>query len=166
MAERAGKTIVPETHELIREEDLAELLEHLSNSENVTLPNFTQEHIDWIRIALAERKELCARQYGSNGSVDESVCKRLRELDGQLNGVSPVILQVLHFLSRIRAIIPALLTLQEEVKEIDPNPEMQMIKQMKYECSKAEVQSAVQGLVAYHIRPKILDRLARGETPE
>jgi hypothetical protein len=72
---------------------------------------------------------------------------------------------VLHFLSRIRAIIPALLKLQEEVRFEDPDPTMQMIKKMKYYCSKAEVQSAISGLSELHIRPKVLDDLAQGKTP-
>jgi len=165
MPERAGKKIVPETHELIRQEDIEETLGHLSDPNNSALPQFTPEHIEWIRVALAERRELAARQYLPDGRIDEATTRRLKELDGQLDGVSPAILKVLHFLSRIRAILPALMSLQEELAVEDPDPTQQMIKKMKFDCSKAEVQSAVQGLAELHIRPKILDQLARGESP-
>lgn len=159
------KSIVPETHELIRLEDIEETLEHLADPNNNALPQFTPEHIDWIRAALAERRDLAARQYLTDGRIDEAVTARLRELDGQLDGVSPAVLKVLHFLSRIRAILPALLQLQAELVTEDPDPTQQMIKKMKYDCSKAEVQSAVKGLAEYHIRPKVLDDLARGSMP-
>ena len=115
MADESSREIVPETHEIIRQEDIDETLKHLSDSSNMALPRFTQEHIDWIKIALNERRSLCKKQYKDNGSVDEPVTRRLRELDEQINGVAPEILKVLHFLSRIRAIIPALIGLQEAV---------------------------------------------------
>ncbi len=165
MPERAGKSIVPETHELIRQEDIDETLEHLADPDNIALPQFTQEHLDWIRVALAERRELAARQYLTDGRVDDAVTQRLKELDAQIDSVSPHILKVLHFLSRIRAILPALLTLQQELGVEDPDPTQQMIKKMKYDCSKAEVQSAIHGLAELHIRPKVLDELSRGEAP-
>ncbi len=165
MADERDRQIVPETHELIRAEDIAETLEHLSDPNNLALPRFGPEHLEWIRLALAERKALCAAQYHRDGRVDEIATRRLKELDEQINGVAPEILKVLHYLSRIRAIIPALLQMQQEVAEIDPDPTKQMIKQMKYECSKAEVSSAIRGLADLHIRPKALDDLARGEMP-
>ena len=161
-----NKSVVPETHELIRPEDIEETLEHLADVTNTVMPRFEPEHMDWIRTALAERRELASRQFHTDGRVDEPVSARLRELDVQLNGVAPEILKVLHYLSRIRAIIPALLSMQEEMKTTDADPTKQMIKQMKYECSKAEVQSALSGLAELHIRPKILQSLARGEPPK
>jgi hypothetical protein len=166
MASEAKKTVVPETHENVRGEDIEETIAHLSDTANTVMPRFSPEHIEWIRTALQERRELCARQYLADGRVDEGVNRRLKELDEQINGVAPEILKVLHYLSRIRAIIPALMGLQQEIKEVDPDPTKQMVKQMKYECSKAEVQSALQGLAELHIRPKILEAMARGETPK
>ena len=165
MAAGSGKTIIPETHELIRQEDIDETIAHLSDPSNTALPQFTPDHLEWIRLALAERRELAARQYISNGRIDEAVTRRLRELDAQIDGVSPAVLKVLHFLSRIRAILPALLGLQQDLAVDDPDPTQQMIKKMKYDCSKAEVQSALQGLAELHIRPKILDELAHGNGP-
>lgn len=160
------KTIIPETHELIRQEDIDETIAHLSDNSNTALPQFGPEHIEWIRVALLERRDLCARQYHRDGSVDEAATHRLKELDAQIDGVSPVILKVLHFLGRVRALIPALLKLQQEVQQEDPDPTTQMIKKMKYDCSKAEVQSALEGLTMLHIRPKILDLMAQGHVPE
>jgi hypothetical protein len=161
-----SKSIVPETHEMIRQEDLDETLEHLADKTNTHLPQFGQEHIDWIRVALTERRELAAKQYHTDGRTDEAVTARLKELDGQINSVSPTILKILHFLSRVRAIIPALLELQQDVSDVDPNPEKQMIKEMKYQCSRAEVESAIKGLAELRIRPRILDQMARGEVPK
>ncbi len=159
------KEVVPETHEIIRQEDIDETLAHLADTANPMMPRFTTEHLAWIKMALNERRELCARQFQPDGRLDEAVTQRLRELDDQINGVAPEILKVLHYLSRIRAIIPALLALREEMKTIDPDPTKQMVKQMKYECSKAEVQSALEGLAALRIRPRLLDQMARGEAP-
>ena len=158
--------MIPETHELIRQEDIDETIRHLADPNNAALPEFTPEHIEWITMALAERRQLAAQQYHSDGRADESVTARLKELDSQIDSVSPAILRVLHFLSRIRAILPALLSLQSDLEEEDPDPTQQMIKKMKYDCSKAEVQSAIQGLAELHIRPGILDELQQGKAPE
>jgi len=159
------KEVVPETHELIRPEDIEETLAHLADANNPMMPQFTPEHLAWIKMALNERRDLCARQFHPDGRLDEEVTQRLRQLDEQINSVAPEILKVLHYLSRIRAIIPALIALREEIKTVDADPTKQMVKQMKYECSKAEVQSALEGLASLRIRPRLLEQLARGEVP-
>jgi len=147
---------IPETHEQIREEDIEETLQHLADRTNTRLPAFTQEHLDWIRHALTERRHLCAHQYLRDGRCDDKITKRLKVLDQHINSLSPAILKVLHYLSRVRAIIPALKTMEAELQLCGDDEETDMLVQMKYQCSKAEVSAAIEGLSEYAIRPGIL----------
>jgi len=147
---------IPETHEQIREEDIEETLRHLADPTNLSFPEFTEEHMDWIRQALTERRHLCAHQYLKDGRCDDKITKRLKVLDQHINSLSPAILKVLHYLSRIRAIIPALKTMEAEMQLCGDNEEADMLVQMKYQCSRAEVSAAIQGLAEFSIRPNIL----------
>jgi hypothetical protein len=150
---------IPETHEKIRNEDLRETLEIFRQGNDV-IPPLPPEHLAWLETALQERQYLCSHQYKEDGTVDRAVLDRLQVLDGHINSVSPHILQVLHYLSRVRAIIPVLLKLRQTMQEESEDPNQKMIRQMQYECSKAEVQSAIEGLAALRVRPGILDQVS------
>ncbi|MFW5857115.1 MAG: hypothetical protein ACOCX4_04475 [Planctomycetota bacterium] len=148
---------IPETHERIRDEDIHETLE-IFRKGNEILPALPEAHFAWLESALTERKYLCANQFDENGRVRSDILTRLQELDGHINSVSPEILRVLHFLSRIRAIIPVLMDLQTKMKDSAPDdPTQKMVLEMQYKCSRAEVQSAIEGLALLRVRPSILD---------
>jgi hypothetical protein len=152
-----GGQRVPETHEYVRTEDIQETLENLRDRSNTAMPQLTDAQLAWVGAALAERRDLCKRQYGRDGTVDREVTTRLREIEAQLDSVTPKILQILHFLSRIRAIVPTLETLRR--KPLDPkDSNALLLHDMQVDCAKAEIKSAIEGLAALHIRPKILDK--------
>ena len=148
---------VPETHELIKDEDIQETLDVFREGNSEIAP-ISEEQIAWLKQALEERKYWCAKQY-HEGIVDGEVGERLQALDQMLASVSPQILPVLHFLGRIRAIVPVLQELQQKLKIAQEDPNLKMVTQMQLECSKAEVKSAIDGLAKLRVRPRILDSL-------
>ncbi len=155
MAQRGQR--VPETHEFVRTEDIQETLINLQDASNTALPRLSDAQIAWVGAALSERQSLCKRQYGKDGTIDKAVTERLKEIESQLDGVSPSILQILHFLSRIRAIVPTLQSLRK--KPIDPKDSNAIVlHEMQLNCAKAEIKSAIEGLAALHVRPKILEK--------
>jgi hypothetical protein len=147
----------PETHERIREEDIQETLD-IFREGNQVLPKLSDAQHQWLQAALAERRHLCATQF-VDGQLDAGVQTRLRELDGYINSVCPEILKVLHFLSRIRAIIPVLYRLKAKLDQDIPDETQRMVAEMEYRCSRAEAQSAIEGLAALRVRPRILDEI-------
>lgn len=149
---------IPETHEKIRDDDIAETLD-IFESGNDILSVLTPEQHDWLKMALTERKYLCANQFNDTGAIDSAINSRLLELDGMINSVNGDILRVLHFLSRIRAILPILMELKQKIKQETPDPNEKMILNMQYECSMAEVKSAIEGLAALRVRPRILEQM-------
>ncbi|MHC4884575.1 MAG: hypothetical protein ACYTGH_05765 [Planctomycetota bacterium] len=149
---------VPETHERIREEDIQETLD-LFAAGNDVLPALDSGQHTWLVSALGERKSLCENQFSQDGTVDPGVSARLRELDGYIKSVHPEILSVLHFLSRIRAILPVLRDLQQKLQSGDLDSNMEMVTKMQFDCSQAEVKAAVEGLATLRVRPRILDTL-------
>lgn len=151
----ASNQPIPETHEKIRDEDIQETLSIFAEGNSV-LPRLSEEQHAWLQTALAERQHLCANQY-VDGTCDPAVSNRIHELDQMINSVCPEILKVLHFLSRIRAILPVLMQLKEKLQHPVEDPNQQMVNQMQYQCSMAEVKAAIEGLAAVRVRPRILE---------
>ncbi|MHC4886925.1 MAG: hypothetical protein ACYTGH_17750 [Planctomycetota bacterium] len=151
---------IPETHEIIRLEDLKETLDLFSEG-NEVLPQLSEEQLFWLDDALHLRKDLCAAQFGQSGkgTQDESVLRDLQQLDADINLISPDILTVLHYLCRIRALVPMLTQLKSEKEEADQqsNEYAHTVADMKYRCAVAEAEASIQGLAEMRVRPRLLD---------
>jgi hypothetical protein len=150
-------TGAPETHELIREEDIQETLDVFAVGNDI-LPALAPNQHAWLITALGERKILCENQFGEDGKVDAAVSARLHELDSYVGSVNPDIISVLHLLSKIRAILPILQDLQEKLQGGTLDENLATVVKMQFDRSRAEVKAAVEGLARLRVRPRLLEQ--------
>ena len=160
MNRKTSDTAIPETHELVRQEDVEETLE-IFRQGNTVIQALDENQLAWLRIALETRRTLCAGEFDADGHVDAQSREQRNAWDREINKLDTNILKVQHYLSRLRALIPALMTTRRKYQATTNTTDesQKHISQMMYDCSMAEAQSAIQGLAALRIHPHILDEM-------
>lgn len=150
--------IIPETHERVHNEDIGETLEIFASGNTMIQP-LAENQIEWLRLALETRQSLCAKEFDAEGHVNPEVRDQREAWDLEINKLDPSILKVQHFLSRLRALIPALMTTRHkrQAAESSDDESMKKISQMMVDCSMAEAQSAIKGLAELRVHPRILN---------
>ena len=149
---------IPETHELVRPEDIEETLDVFAKGNDVIQP-LADNQLEWLRVALETRRSLCGAEFDAQGHVNREAREQREAWDREIDRLDPAILRVQHFLSRLRALIPALMKTrhQHHAAETSLDDSRKKISQMMLDCSMAEAQSAIKGLAELRIHPRILN---------